>query len=100
MGHSESTPGPWLTSDPDQGDLYDQVTPRNPTAEFLVSCFQRGVIRSGGQAEPLEWAQIESGTYETLWVPMAFLRGLASGSARTVLPCTHWRWQLQNFGNP
>ncbi|MEV4888872.1 hypothetical protein AB0K48_05730 [Nonomuraea sp. NPDC055795] len=88
-----------LTHDPAKGEVYDEVVPGD-RAEFHVSCFQRGVIRVEGRTTELTWVQIEDGNYQTLWVPMAVLRGLASGSARTILPCSHWKWQIQNFGSP
>jgi hypothetical protein len=84
-----------LTEDPREGlvrrTLYE-------AANFAVTCTRAGAFERGHI--PVEWAYISNGPYETLWVPDAYLAGLALGTARTLLPCSDWRWQLHYLGDP
>ncbi|GAA4562205.1 hypothetical protein GCM10023193_27470 [Planotetraspora kaengkrachanensis] len=90
-----------LTASPDHGQIYQTILPvQSDSGEILVSCTQDGLITVGARSAEMEWARIESGKFQTLWVPVAFLGGLAPGTARTLLPCSNWRWQVQNLGDP
>lgn len=86
-----------LTANPAEGSVDETIYPGDAT-EFEVSCTRSGTL-STNQSR-MGWARIETGKYQTFWVPMPLLRGLAPGSARTLLPCSNWRWQLQNLGDP
>jgi hypothetical protein len=87
-----------LTTDPARGAVYTQIYPDVPDSdEFGVSCTSDGVLLDGKRSVELEWAQIISGKFQTLWVPMPFLAALAPGSAHTLLPCSNWRWELQRL---
>lgn len=76
--------------------------PTEPTVKqrvaIEVSCWRNGVFNDGKRSGSLDWGKIVSGNFETLWIPMPFVRGLAPGKARTLLPCSDWRWQLQHPG--
>ncbi|SBS77701.1 membrane hypothetical protein [uncultured Mycobacterium sp.] len=88
-----------LTTDPRDGTVTQTILPEASDAGFMeISCFQEGRLAAGGQSVPIHWARIESGKFQTLWIPLASLRGLAPGSARTLLDCSNWRWLLQNYG--
>jgi len=86
-----------LTSDPTKGHVYYEVLPTD-AVEFKVACTRVGRFDNGKQSAELEWAYVAGGDYETLWVPMPFVRAFGIGQARTLLPCSHWRWQLNSPG--
>jgi hypothetical protein len=86
-----------LTDDPTKGIQSDSIS-FNDGADIEVSCTRDGLITDGAHSAKLEWAAIVGGKYETLWVPMAFVRSQAEGQARTLLPCSNWRWELQYLG--
>lgn len=86
-----------LTDDPDRGFTYAELGPGNAT-ELEFSCTRNGVISTDTRSTDMDWAQIIGGPYRTLWAPMSFVRGLAVGQARTLLPCSNWRWELQHLG--
>ena len=86
-----------LTSDPAKGYVYYEVLPID-AVEFEVACTRVGRFNNGKQSAELEWAYVADGAYETLWVPMPFVRAFGVGQARTLLPCSHWRWQLNSPG--
>jgi len=86
-----------LTADPSVGNLYDEILPYSGDGgEIEVSCTRLGSYTAGSTRKPLQWAKISGGQYETLWIPMPFVRGMTSGKARTLLPCDSWRWWLQD----
>jgi hypothetical protein len=86
-----------LTEDPTKGIKTDSIYP-SQSADIEVSCTRVGLISEGTHSARLEWALIVNGRYETLWLPMAFVRGEVVGQARTLLPCSNWRWELQYLG--
>jgi hypothetical protein len=86
-----------LTTDPDEG-FFNEYIQMSDAGTLKVSCIEDGVINSGTNSTEQEWAQIVEGDFETYWVPVSFLRSLAPGPARTLLPCSNWRWQLQHPG--
>ncbi len=93
LPYGESVP---LTDDPAQGSISDSIEPGDSEA-FDVSCADQGIIHTGTRSTDLEWAQITSGQFQTLWVPMPFLNGIAYGTARTLLGCSSWQWRLQRW---
>jgi hypothetical protein len=89
-------PGIPLTDDPSKGHEYTTIYPGD-IADLEVSCTRSGLYSTTSRSTQLEWAQIVDGTYQTLWVPVPFLAALAPGTARTLLPCSDWRWRLQRL---
>jgi hypothetical protein len=95
LPYGESVP---LTGDPAQGRILDYIEPdASNSGTFNVSCADQGIIHTGAGSTGLEWAQITSGQFQTLWVPIPFLNGLAYGTARTLLWCSSWQWRLQRW---
>jgi hypothetical protein len=76
-----------LTTNPVDGRVDQSILPDEP-AELEVSCTQDGTNRVGKQSTGMEWARVEKGNFQTLWVPVDYLRALAPGSAHTLLPCS------------
>ena len=71
-----------LTTDPRDGTVTQTIHPEASDAASLeISCLQEGRLTAGGQSVPIYWARIESGKFQTLWIPLPYLRGLAPGSA-------------------
>lgn len=89
-------PGIPLTNDPSTGQEYIAIYPGD-VADLEVSCTRSGLYSTSSRSTELEWAQIVGGDYQTLWAPVPFLAGLAPGTARTLLPCSDWRWRLQRL---
>ena len=85
-----------LTADPGRGAV--ETTVEDDPTNFDVACTRDGVS-AGGHAQ-VQWAYISSGDYETLWIPVSYLNVIAAGEARALLPCSDWRWLLQNVGEP
>jgi hypothetical protein len=89
-----------LTTDPAHGYVYAKIYPDPSNADAIeVSCTRDGVIDNGSRSTDLEWAYIVSGKFQTLWAPMPFVRGEVIGRARTLLPCSDWRWWLRDLVN-
>lgn len=78
---------PPLTDDPATGREIDSIT---EPSQLTVSCWANGRF----EGDDLQWARLVDGPYTTLWVPLADLGAMGRGSVRTILPCSHWRWQL------
>jgi hypothetical protein len=90
-----------LTDNPAQGYEVTSIQPDpNDSGTFDVSCTYQGIVDTGARSTDLEWAQITSGQFQSLWVPLPFLSGIAYGTARTLLPCSNWRWRLQQWELP
>lgn len=88
-----------LTADPITGSVRASIDPLpSDVGTIEVSCWRHGVFNDGKRSGSLDWGKIVSGKFETLWIPMPFVRGLAPGKALTLLPCSDWRWQLQHPG--
>jgi hypothetical protein len=83
-----------LTDDPHIGYIRAHIYSDEP-AELEISCTQQGLISDGTHSAKMKWAHIVGGKYQTLWAPMPFVRGEAVGAARTLLPCSNWRWRIQ-----
>jgi len=90
-----------LTDDPAQGYEATSIQPDpSDSGTFDVSCTYQGLVDTGERSTDLEWAQITSGQFQSLWVPLPFLSGIAYGTARTLLLCSNWRWRLQRWDLP
>jgi hypothetical protein len=81
--------------DPIEGSTYAELRAGEPVV-LEVSCTRKGRIINYANSTDMEWAKIIGGRYSTLWAPMPFVRGQAIGQSRTLLPCSSWRWILQN----
>jgi uncharacterized membrane protein len=82
-----------LTADPSIGSIYSSITEGDGGFTPLsVSCLQSGYF----EHRQVLWAKIVGGPDESLWIPWAYLSGIESGSARTILYCSSWRWVLQD----
>jgi hypothetical protein len=86
-----------LTDEPSQGRIITTIY-SGEVVTFGVTCVITGVFDRGHI--PVDWAYISTGNYQTLWIPRAYIYGMAFGTANTLLPCSDWRWQLHNFGKP
>lgn len=85
-----------LTSNPSTGAVDESII-TEPTT-LVVSCFRRGKFER--RRPEVLWAYVTEGDYQTYWVPVSYLASLRPGAARTLIACSNWRWQLQNFGGP
>lgn len=85
-----------VTDDPARGYEYTKIFPGEPIT-ITVGCTQDGYVYNGYQTMELEWVKVTAGTYKTLFIPMPFVAWGAIGEARTLLPCSNWRWRLQNL---
>jgi hypothetical protein len=82
---------PPLTADPAEGRKVDILV---EPASLVVSCWVVGRYQGKGE---LIWVSIVDGDYRSLWVPLSSLGAMARGAARTLLPCSDWRWRIQRF---
>ncbi len=84
-----------LTGDPKHGEIDTEIYPDPSDAGTLgVMCTRNGVFKHAR----VTWVYISRGRFETLWIPIAYLYGMAPGEANTLLPCSSWRWLLEKFG--
>ena len=86
-----------LTEDPAEGYVTEWIDEGQRVGELEISCTRNGLINTGSRSTNLEWAKIVGGPLRTLWVPKLFLGRLEPGTARTLLPCSNWRWRLRNL---
>jgi hypothetical protein len=81
---------PTLTDDPDAGS---EVAVLTEPVNLAVSCWVNGHY----QGKDLAWVSIVEGEYRSLWVPLSDVGVMGPGAARTILPCSNWRWRFQNI---
>jgi hypothetical protein len=82
-----------LTADPSTGAIFTTIPEGDGGFTSLpVSCVQSGYFNRSS----VVWGKIVGGSYESLWIPLAYLGGIQPGSARTLLWCSDWRWILQD----
>ncbi len=83
-------PFPVLTDDPAKGREVDVLA---EPSRLVVSCWVNGHYKG----ENLTWVAIVRGDYRTLWVPLSSLGAMGRGAVRTILPCSDWRWKVQDI---